>query len=313
MTPTFMYSEIEEVGRGASPPARAQSRRTMKRSAPQLRAQNPPFVATIARGSSDHCALYLKYLLEAALGVPCASIGPSIASLYHAPLRLQGALAVSISQSGQSPDIVETQRAARRGGALTLAFVNETQSPLAEDAELLLPLWAGPERSVAATKSMIAGLVACASLVADWSGDAALKDALAGLARRAARPARAAARTASSRRSPNALFALCARPRRDLRGRAGGGAEAQGNLRDPRRGVFLGGSDAWPRRAGARGLSRASPSCRAMRRAKGWRRRCARLADAGARILRVEAGGEDGDDYAGRRDFVLVRGSRRSR
>jgi len=113
--------------------------------------------------------------------VPCASIGPSIATLYRAPLRLQSAVSVAISQSGRSPDIVEMQRAARRAGALAVALVNDVASPLAEDAEALLPLCAGTERSVAATKSMIAGLVAGASLVAAWRDDRQLADAIAGL------------------------------------------------------------------------------------------------------------------------------------
>jgi len=147
----------------------------------RLRALDPPLVATIARGSSDCCALYLKYLVEIVSGVPCASIGPSIATLYRAPMRLQGAVSVAISQSGRSPDIVEMQRAARRGGALAVALVNEVASPLAKEAEALLPLCAGPERSVAATKSMIGGLVGGASLVAAWREDRPLADAIAGL------------------------------------------------------------------------------------------------------------------------------------
>jgi glucosamine--fructose-6-phosphate aminotransferase (isomerizing) len=147
----------------------------------RLRALDPPFVATIARGSSDCCALYLKYLVEIVAHVPCASIGPSIATLYHTPMRLQGAVSVAISQSGRSPDIVEMQRVVRRGGALAIALVNDVASPLAGEAEALLPLRAGPERSVAATKSMIAGLVAGASLVAAWREDRALADAIAGL------------------------------------------------------------------------------------------------------------------------------------
>src|SRR5436305_13831786 len=77
-----------------------------------LRERAPPVVATIARGSSDHAALYLKYLIEILVGVPCASIGPSVASLYNAPLRLEGALSLAISQSGRSPDIVALQAAA---------------------------------------------------------------------------------------------------------------------------------------------------------------------------------------------------------
>ena len=147
----------------------------------RLRALDPPLVATIARGSSDCCALYLKYLVEIVSGAPCASIGPSIATLYRAPMRLEGSVSVAISQSGRSPDIVEMQRAARRGGALAVALVNDVASPLAEEAEVLLPLCAGTELSVAATKSMLAGLVAGASLVAAWREDRQLADALAGL------------------------------------------------------------------------------------------------------------------------------------
>src|ERR1700683_2179558 len=143
--------------------------------------RDPRLVATIARGSSDHAALYLKYLIEIALGVPCASIGPSIASLYDAPLRLEGALAIPISQSGRSPDIVALQDAANRAGALTLALVNEVDSPVAHGAQCLLPLHAGAERSVAATKSMIAALVAGAALVGRWVGDEKLDVAIAEL------------------------------------------------------------------------------------------------------------------------------------
>jgi glucosamine--fructose-6-phosphate aminotransferase (isomerizing) len=143
-----------------------------------LRARDPSVVVTNARGSSDHCALYLKYVVEITLGLPCASIGPSIASLYRAPLKLSRAVAISISQSGQSPDIVEAQRAARLGGAATIALVNDAASPLAAEAENLIPLCAGEERSVAATKSMIAGLAAGAALAAAWRGDAALSEAL---------------------------------------------------------------------------------------------------------------------------------------
>jgi glucosamine--fructose-6-phosphate aminotransferase (isomerizing) len=146
-----------------------------------LRMRDPRLVITIARGSSDHAALYLAYLIEIALGVPCASIGPSIASLYHAPLRLDGALAITISQSGRSPDIVALQMAARRAGALTLALVNEVDSPVARGAECVLPLHAGPEQSVAATKSMIAALVAGAALVGQWVGDGKLNAAINGL------------------------------------------------------------------------------------------------------------------------------------
>ena len=121
---------------------------TMRRCSPnsgaRLRALDPPLVATIARGSSDCCALYLKYLVEIVSGTPCASIGPSIATLYRTPMRLRGAVSVAISQSGRSPDIVEMQRAARRGGALAIALVNDAESPLARRPRPCCPWARGP-------------------------------------------------------------------------------------------------------------------------------------------------------------------------
>lgn len=177
---THMFQEIGEAGDSVARQLGHNAERVAEIGA-RLRDLDPPLVATIARGSSDCCALYLKYLVEIISGVPCASISPSIATLYRTPIRLQRALSVAISQSGRSPDIVETQRAARRAGALAVALVNDEASPLAQEAESLLPLCAGAEHSVAATKSMIAGLVACASLVAAWREDRPLADAIAGL------------------------------------------------------------------------------------------------------------------------------------
>src|ERR1700759_1074244 len=121
---TYMAEEIAESGAAAS---RCMSENAAAFAAlgERLRMSDPDVVVTNARGSSDHCALYLKYLVEITLGLPCASIGPSIASLYRAQLRLERAVAVSISQSGRSPDILAAQAAARAGGAETLAFVND--------------------------------------------------------------------------------------------------------------------------------------------------------------------------------------------
>jgi glucosamine--fructose-6-phosphate aminotransferase (isomerizing) len=177
---THMRAEIDESGDVVARQLAGDAGR-IDRLGSKLRALDPPVLTTIARGSSDCCALYLKYLAEIVVGIPCASIGPSIATLYAAPLRLSRAVAVSISQSGRSPDIVEMQRSARKAGATTIAMVNEVDSPLATEAEELLPLMAGREQSVAATKSMIAGLVAGAALVAAWRGDADLRTAIAGL------------------------------------------------------------------------------------------------------------------------------------
>jgi glucosamine--fructose-6-phosphate aminotransferase (isomerizing) len=144
----------------------------------RLRSMDPPVILTSARGSSDHAAAYLKYISEILLGIPCASVGASVASVYGAKLRAKNALAITISQSGKSPDIVALQRSAQEAGALTVALINAENSPAASTADIFLPLCAGPERSVAATKSFIVSLVASAAIVSAWLGDPALERAL---------------------------------------------------------------------------------------------------------------------------------------
>ncbi len=146
-----------------------------------LRERDPAVVVTCARGSSDNAAAYFKYLCEIILGVPVASVGPSVASLYGAPLKLNNAVVVSVSQSGQSPDIVALQAAAREAGAFSIAVVNQDASPLALGADAVVPIGAGVERSVAATKSCLASAVALAAIVAEWSRDDALRAAVARL------------------------------------------------------------------------------------------------------------------------------------
>ena len=155
----------------------------------RLRAAPPPLAATSARGSSDHAAGYFKYLCEILLGVPVASLGASVVSVYGAKLKLPGALMLTISQSGQSPDIVAVQEEARRAGALAVAFVNAEDSPVARTADIVLPLCAGRETSVAATKSFIVSLVGAAALVAAWREDAALMKAIRSLPEALARAA----------------------------------------------------------------------------------------------------------------------------
>ena len=177
MTGTFMAAEIAETGQALRRQLDGNAE-AVKKLAAELRAGGPAFVATIARGSSDHAALFLKHVIELKLGLACASLAPSTASLYHAPLKLSDAVALTISQSGRSPDIVAMQRAAKLAGATAITLVNEVDSPAAADADALLPLLAGEERSVAATKSMIASLVAGASLVAEWKEDADFSAAL---------------------------------------------------------------------------------------------------------------------------------------
>jgi glucosamine--fructose-6-phosphate aminotransferase (isomerizing) len=137
----------------------------------ELRAQPPRSILTLARGSSDHAAHYMAYLVMARLGRLVTSLPMSLLTLYHARLDCQGLLALAFSQSGQSPDLVEPLRGLGEQGARTLAFVNDGASPLALAAQRCVALHAGPERSVAATKSFVAQLVAGASLVAAWQSD----------------------------------------------------------------------------------------------------------------------------------------------
>jgi len=142
-------------------------------------AQQPRHVAlTVARGSSDHAASYFASLTMSRLGVPVASLPMSVATLQQAPLQVRDQLALAFSQSGKSPDLVGTMQALREAGALTVAAVNAPGSPLADACEWHLPLVAGPELSVAATKSYIAMLSISAQLVAHWQRDAELLAAL---------------------------------------------------------------------------------------------------------------------------------------
>jgi len=146
-----------------------------------LRAQAPSAVVTIARGSSDHAASYLAYLLMARHGRLVTSLPMSLVTLHRAPIAAEGLLAIALSQSGRSPDLVEPMGSFRAGGARTVALVNDLESPLASVAEHVLPLHAGAERSVAATKSYICALAAGARFVASWYQDAALEEGLASL------------------------------------------------------------------------------------------------------------------------------------
>jgi glucosamine--fructose-6-phosphate aminotransferase (isomerizing) len=145
----------------------------------ELRALAPRAVVTCARGSSDHAATYAKYLIETRLGVLTASAAPSISSVYGARQDLQDCVFIAISQSGRSPDLLATARSAREAGAFVVALVNDEESPLATLATRVLPLSAGVETSVAATKTYLASLSALLHLVSAWSDETSLVDALA--------------------------------------------------------------------------------------------------------------------------------------
>ncbi|MEA3108903.1 MAG: hypothetical protein QOI88_3508 [Gammaproteobacteria bacterium] len=138
----------------------------------------PRAVVTCARGSSDHAATYAKYLIETRAGVLTASAAPSVSSVYGIAQDLSGCLFIAISQSGRSPDLLATVAAAKASGATVLVLCNDRDAPLTAAADLALELRAGPETSVAATKSYLATLAALAHFVAAWTEDAALKGEL---------------------------------------------------------------------------------------------------------------------------------------
>ena len=143
-----------------------------------LRDLSPRFLTTVARGSSDHAASFLKYAVELSAGVPVASLGPSIASIYGAKLRLRGSACISVSQSGKSPDIVAMAEGARAGGALTIGLTNTAGSPLAATSDHAIDIMAGAETSVAATKSFVNSALAGLLLLAHWTDDEELLAAL---------------------------------------------------------------------------------------------------------------------------------------
>lgn len=177
---SFMRREIEEI-----PAAVArlldQGAAELRAAGIALREADPVMIATIARGSSDHASAFLKYAIELTAGVPVASIGPSVASIYGRELKLARCAALAISQSGKSPDIVTMATSARSNGAFTLALTNTPDSPLAAAADIGLDIRAGAERSVAATKSFVNSIVAGLAVLAELADDTALRRALAAL------------------------------------------------------------------------------------------------------------------------------------
>jgi glucosamine--fructose-6-phosphate aminotransferase (isomerizing) len=177
---TLMYAEAGEAG-DAVARFLAANADGLARIAARLRATPPTTVTTCARGSSDHAATFGKYLIETMIGIPTTSAALSTVSLFAAPVHADNALCIAISQSGRSPDLLRTVEAYRQAGAFVVALVNDAESPLAALADEVLALNAGPERSVAATKSYITSLAGLAALAAAWADDRQLAADLAQL------------------------------------------------------------------------------------------------------------------------------------
>jgi glucosamine--fructose-6-phosphate aminotransferase (isomerizing) len=174
-----MYCEAEQAPQVVGEQIAANTLR-LERLGERLRQLAPHAVVTCARGSSDHAATFAKYLIETRLNILTSSAAPSVSSVYDSTPNLSGTLFLAISQSGASPDLLATVRAAKNAGALVVALVNAESSPLAQTADFTVPLCAGIERSVAATKSYIASLSAIIQLVGSWARDGDLLTDLQG-------------------------------------------------------------------------------------------------------------------------------------
>jgi glucosamine--fructose-6-phosphate aminotransferase (isomerizing) len=172
-----MFREAAQAPQAVREQLQANAAR-VARLAARLRSQPPRAVITCARGSSDHAATFARYLIETRLQILTSSASPSVSSLYAATPDLAGTLLLAVSQSGTSPDLLATVSSARTAGAYTVALVNAQDSPLARLADEVLPLHAGSELSVAATKSYLASLAAIVQLVAAWAQDEPLAAAL---------------------------------------------------------------------------------------------------------------------------------------
>jgi glucosamine--fructose-6-phosphate aminotransferase (isomerizing) len=154
-------------------------RGTIAEAAARARATDTSWVLIAARGTSDNAARYAQHVLGLRCGMPVALATPSLTTLYRAPLRLDGALVMGISQSGESPDVCAVVEAAQAAGRPTIAITNTPGSVLARAADTTIGLGAGPERSVAATKTYTASLAAIAALAVELAGDEALHEQLA--------------------------------------------------------------------------------------------------------------------------------------
>jgi len=160
-----LHSEIfEQPERLAS--LLEKQKQTVLEIAKAIQSRNVQYAFLAARGTSDNAGRYANYLWGAHNGIPLALATPSLFTFYQSPPRLNNALVVGVSQSGQSPDIVSVLEEGRKQGCLTLAITNIPDSPLAKAADFILDIQAGPEKAVAATKTYTAELMAIAMISA---------------------------------------------------------------------------------------------------------------------------------------------------
>jgi glucosamine--fructose-6-phosphate aminotransferase (isomerizing) len=177
---SHLYGEIHEQPTVLESLLR-QEQATIRQLAVQIQRQEINYVLIAARGTSDNAGRYANYLMGAFNGLPVALAAPSLYTIYRHPPRLKNALVIGISQSGKSPDIVSVLDDAKRQGALTAAITNFADSDLAQQADFVVELHAGEERSIAATKTYTSELMAIAMLGAELAGNAEMQTALAGV------------------------------------------------------------------------------------------------------------------------------------
>lgn len=140
----------------------------------EIKRRDIKMIMMVGRGSSDHAGVFAKYLFEVELGIPVCFAAPSVSGVYEKQLTLHNTLAIVISQSGKSPDLLNQTKAIQAAGAWCIALVNDGYSPLAALADAILPIRAEAELAVAATKSYLATLSALLQLTSVWKDDAVL-------------------------------------------------------------------------------------------------------------------------------------------
>src|SRR6267154_4038580 len=150
----------------------------------RIRQADPRVVVISGRGSSGNAGTLLRYLFEARAGLLVSTSAPSVLTTYGRSIDMRNAVFIVVSQSGRSPDLVAGARAARESGALTIAIVNDVASPVAQACELTLPVGAGPERAVAATKSVVLSMVISGQLIASLTSDHGLSEKIKQLPQR---------------------------------------------------------------------------------------------------------------------------------
>lgn len=174
---TKMYEEILEQPRVLAG-IREKNKGTLEKLLEEIKKADIRQVVIAARGTSDHCAIYAKYLIEMLLKLPVSLSAPSVNTLYGSQIVYRDALVIGISQSGMAEDVLSVLKDANKSGMITVAVTNNAQSPMAAEARFNLDCAAGLEKSVAATKTFTAQMYCLATLIAMWSGNKELAEAL---------------------------------------------------------------------------------------------------------------------------------------